>query len=360
MPLKRIVRIELADGEGTWVRPSFAGKLFPSPSIPLLKVKRMTVMSVPPEGTKADSKGAPSPWRRRIRRYWQLYLMMLIPLAYFLLFKYVPLFGNILAFRRFRPGMGPFGTDWVGLAYFERFFRDPAFWRAFRNTLVISFGNLLINFPIPIVFALLLNEVRSVRFKKLVQTVSYMPRFISTVVVIAILSELLSPSSGLLNRFLGQAFGMEPIYFMNEPQYFRPIYILSETWQFTGWTAIIYLAAMTGINKELFEAAEIDGAGRLQKVRYVTIPSIMSTIMVMLILNIGSMLSIGFEKILLMYTPSNAVVSDIIDTLVYRTGLISQNYSYATAIGLFSGVVGVILVSSANWLSRRASGESIY
>jgi putative aldouronate transport system permease protein len=153
---------------------------------------------------------------------------------------------------------------------------------------------------------------------------------------------------------------MEPIYFVNEPEYFRPIYILSETWQYTGWTAIIYLAAITGVNRELFEAADIDGASRFQKVIYVTIPSIMSTIMVMLILNVGSLLSLGFEKVLLLYTPSNAMVSDIIDTLVYRTGLTNQNYSYATAIGLFSGIIGVILVSSTNWLSRKATGESIY
>jgi len=302
----------------------------------------------------------PRPGRRHFRRYWQLYVMMVLPLIHFLLFKYAPLIGNVLAFRRYRPGMGPYGTEWVGLAYFERFMQDPAFWRAFGNTLILSFGNILINFPIPIIFALLLNEVRAQRFKKFVQTISYMPRFISTVVVIAILGELLSPSSGMLNRLLGALFGMEPIYFVNEPQYFRPIYILSETWQYTGWTAIIYLAAIAGVNRELFEAADIDGASRFQKVIYVTIPSIMSTIMVMLILNVGSLLSLGFEKVLLLYTPSNAMVSDIIDTLVYRTGLANQNYSYATAIGLFSGIVGVILVSTTNWLSRKMSGESIY
>lgn len=320
----------------------------------------MTEMSVRSEGAETTVATSSSPRLRHFRRYWQLYVMMLIPLIHFLLFKYGPLFGNILAFRRFRPGMGPFGTEWVGFAYFERFFSDPMFWRAFNNTLVLSFGNILINFPIPIIFALMLSEVRNVKFRKFVQTISYMPRFISTVVVIAILSEILSPSSGLLNRFLVDVFGMNPIYFMNEPQYFRPIYILSETWQFTGWMAIIYLAAITGINRELFEAADIDGAGRLQKIRYVTIPSIMSTIMVMLILNVGSLLSLGFEKVLLMYTPSNAMVSDIIDTLVYRTGLTFQNYSYATAIGLFSGIVGVILVSGTNWFSKKSTGESIY
>jgi putative aldouronate transport system permease protein len=320
----------------------------------------MADLSIRSNRTGDPAVAVSSSRRRHFRRYWQLYVMMLVPLAHFLLFKYVPLFGNILAFRRFRPGMGPFGTDWVGFAYFERFFSDPMFWRAFNNTLVLSFGNILINFPIPIIFALLLNEVRSVRFKKFVQTVSYMPRFISTVVVIAILGELLSPSSGLLNRLLESVFGIEPIYFVNEPQYFRPIYILTETWQFTGWTAIIYLAAISGINPEMFEAADIDGANRFQKIMYVTLPSIMSTVMIMLILNVGSLLSLGFEKVLLLYTPSNAMVSDIIDTLVYRTGLANQNYSYATAIGLFSGVIGVILVSGTNWLSKKFSGESIY
>lgn len=296
---------------------------------------------------------------RHFKRYWQLYAMMLLPILYFIIFKYIPMFGNVLAFRRYRPGMGPFGVSWVGFRYFERFMQDGAFWRAFRNTLVISLGNLVLNFPIPILFAILLNEVRNVRFKKLVQTVSYMPRFISTVVVIAILKELLSPSSGLINTFLS-SFGMEPIYFMNEPQYFRLIYILTDTWQFTGWTAIIYLAAITGINMDLFEAAQIDGASRLQQIIHITIPSILPTIMVMLILNIGRMLSLGFEKVLLMYTPSNSGVSDIIDTLVYRTGLANQNYSYATAIGLFSGVIGVILVSSSNKISKKLTGDGIY
>lgn len=309
---------------------------------------------------KPNTGDVPSPFRRHFRRYWQLYAMLVVPLAIFLLFRYVPLFGNILAFRRFRPGMGPFGTNWVGIMYFERFFIDPMFWRAFRNTLVLSISNLAINFPIPIIFALLLNEVRTVWFKKFVQTISYMPRFISVVVVIAMMGEIFSPSTGILNRILVEWFGMQPIYFMNEPQYFRALYIFSETWQFTGWTAIIYLAAISGINHELYEAADIDGASRFQKVIYVTIPSILSTIMILLILNIGSMLGLGFEKVLLMFTPSNSHVSDIIDTLVYRTGLMNQNYSYATAIGLFSGVIGVILVSSANWLSRRFTGQSIY
>lgn len=293
-------------------------------------------------------------------RYWQLYLMMLLPLVYFVIFKYMPMLGNVLAFRRYRPGRGPLGTDWVGLEYFRRFFRDPAFWNAFRNTLLLSLLNLVINFPVPIIFAILINEVHHARFKKVLQTVSYMPRFVSTVVVIAIISELLSPSSGIVNKLLGEWFGLQPIYFMNDPKYFRIIYVLLDTWQYTGWTAIIYLAAITSIPAELYEAATIDGAGHFQQIWYITIPSILPTIMVMLILNVGRLLSLGFEKVLLMYTPANSSVSDILDTLVYRTGLANQNYSYATAIGLFTGIIGIILVSSSNLLSRRLTGESIY
>ena len=305
-------------------------------------------------------QGKQLPKKSYFVRYWQLYAMMALPLIYFLVFKYVPMLGSVLAFRRYRPGMGPFGTEWVGLTYFSRFWSDPAFWRAFRNTLVLSILNLVVNFPIPILFAILLNEVHILPFKKVVQTVSYMPRFISTVVVIAILGELLSPSSGIINLLRQHLFDKEALYFMNEARFFRVIYILVDTWQYTGWTAIIYLAAITAIPAELYEAATIDGASRTQQIFFVTIPSIMSTIMVMLIISVGRLLSLGFEKVLLLYTPDNSMVSDIIDTLVYRTGLANQNYSYATAIGLFSGIIGVILVSSSNALSKRLTGEGIY
>lgn len=305
-------------------------------------------------------KSQQSGWKRYLARYWHLYAMMALPLAYFIIFKYLPMFGNVLAFRRYRPGMGPWGTEWVGTRYFQRFFQDPAFWSAFRNTLLLSLLNLVINFPIPVIFAILLNEVRNIRYKKVVQTVSYMPRFVSTVVVIAIISDLLSPSSGVLNHFLASLSGKEPVYYMNDPRYFRRIYVLLDTWQYTGWTAIIYLAAITSIPQELYEAATIDGAGHWQQIWYVTIPSILPTIMIMLIMNVGRLLSLGFEKVLLMYTPANSGVSDILDTLVYRTGLANQNYSYATAIGLFTGVIGVILVASSNALSRKLTGDSIY
>ena len=301
------------------------------------------------------------PFGKHFHKYWQLYAMMLLPLLYLLLFKYVPMIGNVLAFRRYRPGMSPFGTEWRGFYYFEMFFNNSQFWRAFTNTITLSLLNLAVNFPIPIIFAIFINDVSNKYFKKFVQTVSYMPRFISTVVVFSIVNQLLSPSSGVINQLLVDVFKINPIYFMDLPEYFRPIYVLTDTWQFTGWTAIIYLAAITGISTELYEAAAIDGASKWQMIFKVTIPSILPTVMVMLILNIGRLLSLGFEKVLLMYTPRNSVASDIIDTFVYRLGFDKQqNYAYATAVGLFGGIVGLILVSSSNYFSRKLTGEGFY
>ena len=303
-----------------------------------------------------------TPWRQYLAKYWQFYAMAALPLAYFILFKWVPVLGNVLAFRRYRPLTGPYGVSWVGFRYFEQFLSQPQFWNAFRNTLILAALNLLVNFPLPILFALLLNEIRASQFRSLVQTVSFMPRFISTMVIVSILTQLLSPSGGLITRLLRDWFGVAPAYYMNEPKYFRALYIITDAWQYTGWSAIVYLAAIAGIPDDLYEAARIDGANRFQQVLHVTIPSILSTIMVMLILKIGNLLSLGFEKVLLMYTPANSSVSDIIDTYVYRVGLQSNanQYSYATAIGLFSGVIGLILVSTANFLSRILTGESLY
>lgn len=302
------------------------------------------------------------PWRHYLAQYWQFYVMAAVPLVYFILFKWMPVLGNVLAFRRYRPLTGPYGVSWVGFRYFEQFLTQPQFWNAFRNTLILAALNLAVNFPLPILFALLLNELRATRLRKTVQTVSFMPRFISTVVVVSTLAQLLSPSGGLITRLLKDWFSVAPVYYMNEPEYFRPLYIATDAWQYTGWSAIVYVAAIAGIPNDLYEAARIDGANRFQQALHVTLPSILPTIMVMLILKIGNLLSLGFEKVLLMYTPANSSVSDIIDTYVYRVGLQStaNQYSYATAIGLFSGVIGLILVSSSNFLSRKLSGESIY
>ena len=272
----------------------------------------------------ADAKAAKrKAFRKHLKRYWVLYAMLVLPVAYYIVFKYVPMVGNVLAFRRYRPGKGPFGTEWT-LRYFDRFLRDPMFWRALRNTLVLSIGNILINFPIPILFAILLNEVRAKKFKKFVQTVSYMPRFISTVVVIAILNEILSPSSGMLNQFLGNVFGVDP-HLLHERarQWFRPVYILSEILAVHGVDGH-YLPGGHHLHQPAtcLRPRRWTERTRLQQIWYVTIPSILPTIMIMLIMNVGHMLSLGFEKVLLMYTPSNSGVSDIIDTLVYRTGLV--------------------------------------
>lgn len=317
-------------------------------------------------GESIKGEGAPvvrkTPWRQYLAQYWQFYVMAALPLAYFILFKWVPVLGNVLAFRRYRPLTGPYGVSWVGFRYFKQFLTQPQFWNAFRNTLILAVLNLLVNFPLPILFALLLNEIRTSRFRKLVQTVSFMPRFISTMVVVSILTQLLSPSGGLVNRLFRELFDASPVYYMNKPEYFRALYIITDAWQYTGWTAIVYLAAIAGIPNDLYEAARIDGANRFQQALHVTIPSILPTVMVMLILKIGNLLSLGFEKVLLMYTPANSSVSDIIDTYVYRVGLQSNanQYSYATAIGLFSGVIGLILVCSTNFLSRILTGESLY
>ena len=292
------------------------------------------------------------------KQYWVMYAMLALPVAYYIIFRYIPMAGNILAFRRYVPGKGMFGTEWT-TRYVQRFLKDPVFWKAFKNTLVLSISNLVINFPIPIIFALALNEIRWEPFKKFAQTASYIPRFVSTVVVIAILNEFLSPSYGFVNILL-KSLGIEPIYFMSEKAWFRPVYIFSEAWQFTGWNAIIFLAAITGINQDLYEAAELDGAGRLQRIWYVTLPSILPTIMVMLILNVGAILALGFEKVLLMGTALNADVSEILDTLTYKYGMRNSNYSYATAIGLFTGVVGLVLVSLSNFVSKKLTGDGIY
>lgn len=294
-----------------------------------------------------------------IRKYWQLYALLLLPAFCFFLFKLLPIAGNVIAFRRYRMGQSVFGVEWVGFRYFQMFMRDPSFWRAFTNTLTLSVTNLVCTFPIPIIFALLLNEVRNAKAKKFIQTVTYLPRFFSTVVIISMMTELMSPTTGIINKAI-QFLGGNPIYFMGEPEWFRFNYVLSDAWQFTGYTAVIYFAAITGVSSDLYEAAMIDGANRWQQTIYVTLPSILSTIVIMLIMKIGQLMTLSFEKVLLMYNTQNSSTSDIIDTFVYRIGMTQTNYSYATAVGLFGAAVGLVLVIGANSLSRALTGESLY
>jgi putative aldouronate transport system permease protein len=293
--------------------------------------------------------------RSAFQKYWPLYLMIALPLTYFIIFKYVPMFGAILAFRRFRIGK-PFGTNWLGLAYFEIFLKNPLYWRAFRNTITLSLLNLLINFPGPVIFAILINELRFKKFKRFVQTVSYMPRFMSTVVVISIMATMLMPNSGVVNKLMGTN-----IDFIGRAENFKWIYVFTDMWQWTGFTAIIYLAAITGIDTDLYEAARIDGANRLKQTLHVTIPGILPTVMVMLILNLGRLLSVGIEKSMLLYRPSNSAASDVIDYFVFRYAFEgSTNYSLAAAAGLFGAIISTVLVISSNAISRKVTGSGIY
>lgn len=297
-------------------------------------------------------------WRQSLRRDWQLYSLAVLPLLFFLIFRYLPMLGNVIAFRRFEPGGNIFGEYWVGLRYFRMFFTDPTFWAVFTNTLVLGALTLLFCFPLPIVLALLLNEVRTRKFKRFVQSVSYLPHFLSIVIVAAMIMQLLSVD-GTVNQVV-RAFGGDAISFLQEPGWFRTIYVSSEVWQTVGWGTILYLAALTTIDENLYEAARIDGAGRWRQTWHVTLPGIRPTMVTLLILNIGAFLAVGFEKILLLYNPLTYPTADVISTYLYRMGFESSNFSYAAAIGLFEAVIGLTLVLGANAISRRTVGASLW
>jgi len=297
-------------------------------------------------------------WRQSWRRDWQLYSLALVPLLFFLIFRYAPMIGNVIAFRRYTPGGSVFGEQWVGLRYFRLFWSDPTFWHVFTNTLVLGALTLLFLFPLPIVLALLLNEVRSRFFKRFVQTISYLPHFLSIVVVAGIIVQTLSVD-GVVNQAL-KAVGHDPISFMQQPGWFRTIYVSSEMWQTVGFGTILYLAALTTVDNDLYEAARIDGANRWRQTWHVTLPGIRPTMMTLLILNVGTFLAVGFEKILLLYNPLTYPTADVISTYLYRVGVVSGSFSYAAAIGLFESVIGLILVLAANTISRRTVGAGLW
>jgi ABC-type polysaccharide transport system, permease component len=294
-----------------------------------------------------------------IKKDWQLYSLLILPILYYIIFKYGPMYGNIIAFRKFVPGGPAYGTKWVGLKYFQLFITDPTFWGVFRNTLTLSVSSLIWGFPFPIIFALLLNELNGKRFKKFVQTASYLPHFLSTVIVVGMIQQILSPSSGVVNVVLKSLTG-RTISFLQEPGWFRTIYVSSGVWQGLGWGAILYLAALSNINMELYESAKIDGANRWKQTLHITIPGIMPTIVILLILNIGGLMGVGFEKVLLLYNPLTYSTGDVIDTYLYRLGLESNSFSYATSIGLFNSIIGLVLVTSANLVSRKFSETSLW
>jgi putative aldouronate transport system permease protein len=297
-------------------------------------------------------------WRQALRRDWQLYSLAIVPLLFFAVFRYLPMAGNVIAFRRFEPGGNVFGERWVGLRYVKLFLSDPTFWDVFVNTLVLGAMTLAVCFPLPIVLALLLNEVKARRLKRFVQSISYLPHFLSIVIIAGMVMQLLSVD-GAVNQVV-RAVGNEAIPFMQQPEWFRTIYVSSEVWQSVGWGTILYLAALTTIDEDLYEAARIDGANRWRQTWHVTLPGIRPTMVTLLILNTGTFLAVGFEKILLLYNPLTYPTADVISTYLYRMGVVSNNFSYAAAIGLFEAVIGLTLVLSANAISRRTVGTSLW
>lgn len=298
---------------------------------------------------------------KRVWKHRSIYMLILPAVIWFLIFCYYPMYGLLIAFKDYKYSKGILGSNWVGLLWFERFLTDPSFWSVVTNTLRISIMKLACCFPLPIIMALMINAVRNVRFKRLVQTISYMPHFVSWVVVAAMLHKLLSPYSGVVNeiRLLLDP-SAEAIFYMGRKDMFYPMVVLSEIWKESGWGTIIYLAALAGIDPSLYEAGSIDGARPMQMTRYITLPCIYPTICIMLIMNLGNILNVGYEQLLLLQTTPTAEIAEIIDTYVIRRGLRNGNHSYSTAIGLLKSLITLALVSSVNTISRKTSGVSLW
>ncbi|GMK37456.1 sugar ABC transporter permease [Paenibacillus sp. CCS19] len=296
--------------------------------------------------------------RKDLIRNRYIYLMLLPVIAYYALFHYGPMYGLLIAFKDYGIADGVWKSPWVGFDHFQQFFGNHFFWRLIRNTLMINLLELIFAFPAPIILALLLNELRSILFKRVVQTISYLPHFISIVVVVGMIVDFVA-RDGLVNNLLGW-FGIQPIAFLQEPNWFRPLYISSGIWQGIGWGSIIYLAAMSTIDPTLYDAARIDGANRWKQTLHVTIPGIMPTIVILLILSIGSMLSVGSEKIILMYNPLTYETADVISTYVYRKGILGADFGYSAAVGLFNSVISFILLTLANTMSKRVSEHRLW
>ncbi|MEG2087803.1 MAG: ABC transporter permease subunit [Angelakisella sp.] len=289
-----------------------------------------------------------------------MYLLILPAVIYLLVFCYQPMYGVLIAFKDFKPSLGVWGSPWVGLKHFIKFFNSESFMRTLSNTLLVSIYSLLAGFPIPILLALAMNAVNVKWFKKIVQTVTYAPHFISVVVIVGMIDLLFSPgASGLVNNFLG-LFGVEPIFFLGKSEYFRHLYVWSGVWQGMGWGSIIYLAALAGVDPSLHEAAEIDGASRLQRMWHIDLPCILPTVVIMLILNAGKVMNVGFEKVFLMQNPLNIEAAEVISTYVYQRGLLNAQYSFSTAVGLFNSVVNIILLLIVNKISQTVGETSLW
>lgn len=294
-----------------------------------------------------------------LRRDWQLYLLLLPMLIWFVTFLYRPMYGLQIAFKDFSIFRGIEGSAWVGLENFRQLFQDDLFSRAFWNTLIISGLGLLFGFPVPIILALMFNEVQSAVAKRWAQTVVYLPHFISVVIVAGMVVQMLSPSVGVVNLGL-RALGVDPVYFLTQPEWFRPIYIGSTTWKEAGFESIVYVAAIAGISPTLYESARVDGASRWQMIWRITLPCILPTILIMLIIRIGNLVEVGWEYIILLYQPATYSTADVVSTYIYRTGLQGTQYDLATAAGLFNSVIAFVLVYAANRISRRMSKTSLW
>lgn len=295
---------------------------------------------------------------RRVKQSSGLYVLFFLPFVYYIVFKYLPIPWLALAFKKYKPALGLWGSPWVGLKWFQMFIQDPSFWNVVKNTVLLSFWSLVFGFPAPIILALLINEMRSKVFKKTVQTISYLPNFISTVVVCGFITTTLA-LSGPVNTFL-KSIGLQAVAFLNIPEWFRPIYISSGIWQGCGWGSIIYLAALAGIEQQLYEAAIIDGANRWDCLVHISLPGIAPVISIQLLLAMGGLLSVGYEKIILLYNGMTRSTADVISSYVFRNGIEDANYSYGAAVGLFESVIGLISVNISNKIADKIGQTSLW
>ncbi|NMB97117.1 MAG: sugar ABC transporter permease [Clostridiaceae bacterium] len=296
---------------------------------------------------------------QRILLNWQLYLFVLPAVAYFIIFQYIPMYGVQIAFRDYKTSLGFWGSKWVGFKHFIRFFNSYYFVTIIRNTLTITTLSLIVGFPVPIILALLLNEIMHEKYKKLVQTVTFAPHFISTVVICGMLVIFLNPTSGIINHILA-FLGHERINFLQQSHYFKWIYVLSGVWQEAGWNSVIYFAALSAVDNELLEAARIDGANKVQRIIYINLPVLIPTIIILLIMRSGSLLSVGYEKVYLLQNDTNLSASEVISTYVYKRGLIDSDYSFSSAVGLFNSCINCIMLVVVNYIAKKVSETSLW
>lgn len=306
-------------------------------------------------GTKAAQRTS---FSHHFKRKWRLYALLVLPVIMVFIFQYIPLYGLVIAFQDYNPALGMLGSEWVGLQWFKTAWSMPDFPNILRNTFVIAVGKIVLVQLFSIIFAILLNEIRHPLYKRTIQTITYFPHFLSWVIIGGIFIDMLS-MEGLVNQFLG-LFGISPIFFLGSNQWFQPTMILLEVWKEFGWGAIIYLAGITNISPELYEAASIDGANRFRRIWHITLPGISSVIVMMCVLNIGNILNAGFDQILVMYNPAVYEAGDVLDTFIYRQGLLDTQYSLSTAIGLFKSIIGLVLTLTANYLATRFTDYRVF